>query len=183
VFPNDRQLAAVVVALTQPGARLLHDGQLEGRRVHLPVFLGRAPDEASDPELERGYRAILGVLRRPAFRTGRWQLCERSGWPGNESWTQLVAWCWEDPSPEGADRWLVIVNLGDETASGQVKVPPSWETLRGETIRLIDPVHETAFDRSGDDLLDGFYVQLDPWGSHLFSIRPAARGLDREEEE
>jgi hypothetical protein len=187
-FPGGRERAAAVVALTQPGARLVHDGQLDGRRVFVPVFLGRAPDEAPDPELERWYRALLGVVREPALHAGRWQLCERSGWPGNDRWSQVVAWCWEGASaddtapevtaPEDAHRWLIVVNLGAETAAARVTVPPSWSTLRGERIRLEDPVHDTAFDRSGDELLDGLYVQLDPWGSHLFSIRPATRELD-----
>ena len=171
-----------MVALTQPGARLLHDGQLDGRRVHLPVFLGRAPDEPPDRDLERWYRALLGVLRHPALRSGRWELCERSGWPGNDRWTQLVAWCWEGTAPGDVDRWLIVVNLGAGTAAGHVTVPPSWGALRGAAVRLVDPVHDTSFDRPGDDLLDGLYVELPPWGSHLFSIQLAAREPDRREE-
>jgi hypothetical protein len=181
-FPAGRQRAAAVVALTQPGARLLHDGQLDGRRVRLPVFLGRAPDEPPDPDLERWYRALLGVLRQPAFRSGRWELCARSGWPGNDRWSQLVAWCWEGAAPGDVDRWLIVVNLGAWTAAGHVTAPSSWGDLRGAAVRLVDPVHDTSFDRPGDDLLDGLYVQLDPWGSHLFSIQLAAREPDRREE-
>ena len=47
-FPAKRLRAAAVAALTLPGARLLHEGQFEGRRVRLPVFLRRRPDEAAD---------------------------------------------------------------------------------------------------------------------------------------
>ena len=185
-FPGGRHKAAAVAALTQPGARLVHDGQLEGRRVRLPVFLGRVPDEPPDPDLQRWYRALLGVLRRPALRSGRWELCERWGWPGNDRSDQLVAWSWEGAAPAetGADldRWLVVVNLGPDTAEGQVTVPPGWGDLRGRALRLLDPVHDIAFDRSGDELLDGLYVQLDPWGSHQFSIQLAPREPDRREE-
>ena len=180
-FPGGRQRAAAVVALTQPGARLVHDGQSEGRRVFVPVFLGRAPDEDPDPELERWYRALFGVVRDPALHAGRWQLCERWGWPGNDQWSQLVGWCWEG-EPPNAGRWLIVVNLGDRAAAGRVCVPPSWGAMRGEPLRLEDPVHDTVFDRSGDELLDGLYVQLDPWSSHLFSIRPVPRDTDRPEE-
>jgi predicted pyridoxine 5'-phosphate oxidase superfamily flavin-nucleotide-binding protein len=88
----------------------------------------------------------------------------------------------EGPAPADVRRWLIVVNLGAATASGRVSVPPSWEALRGQALRLVDPVHGTAFDRSGDELLDGLYVQLDPWGSHLFSIGPATRELGRREE-
>jgi hypothetical protein len=187
VFPAGRHLAAAVAALTQPGARLLHDGQLEGRRVRLPVFLGRAPDEVPDQDLEAWYRALLGVVRDPALRAGRWQLCERSGWPGNDRWAQLAAWCWEgagaeETAPADVRRWLIIVNLGAETAAGHVTVPPSWGALRGERLRLDDPVHETVFYRLGDELLDGLYVELAPWASHLFSIGPATLATVPQEE-
>ena len=191
-FPGGRARAAAVVALTQPGARLVHDGQLEGRRVFVPVFLGRGPEEPPDQDLERWYRAFLRVVRDPALHAGRWQLCERWGWPGNDRWSQIVAWGWEGlPSddtapavmaPADVHRWLIVVNLGADTASARVAVPPSWGELRGDSLRLEDPVHDTACDRSGDELLDGLYVQLDPWASHLFSIRPATGEPDRREE-
>jgi hypothetical protein len=40
-FGATRSQVAAVTALTQYGARLIHNGQLEGATVHLPVFLGR----------------------------------------------------------------------------------------------------------------------------------------------
>ncbi len=67
-FPGGRQRAAAVVALTQPGARLVHDGQLDGRRVHVPVFLGRAPDGARRTRTSSaGTGPLLRVVRDPAL--------------------------------------------------------------------------------------------------------------------
>jgi len=43
-FPPEKARAAAVTTLTQTGARLVHEGQLEGRKVQLPVFLSRRPD-------------------------------------------------------------------------------------------------------------------------------------------
>ena len=80
------------------------------------------------------------------------------------------------------DRWLIVVNLGADTAVGHVTGPPSWGDLRGRAVRLVDPVHGIAFDRSGGDLLDDLYVQLDPWGSHLLSVRLLSGEPDRPEE-
>jgi hypothetical protein len=183
-LPGERGRAAAVVALTQPGLRLIHDGQLEGRRVQLPVVLGRGPDEPVDEALAAWYARLLRVVDRPALRSGRWTLCDRSGWPGNDRWAQLVAWCWAggpDEDADGAERWLIVVNLGDAPAAGHVRVPAAWGDLRGRTLRLVDPVHDSAFHRTGDMLLDGLYVELPPWGRHLFSIRSAA-GIAREEQ-
>src|SRR4051812_5082233 len=50
VFPGGKERAAAVATLSQTGARLVHEGQLEGRSVQLPVFLGRRPDEPPDAE-------------------------------------------------------------------------------------------------------------------------------------
>jgi glycosidase len=164
-FPGDRARAAAVATLTQTGARLVHEGQLEGRRVRLPVFLARRPTEPADADLRAFYERLLTALRDPVFRDGEWQLAERTGWPGNDSWWNLVAWGWR-----GASRKLVVVNLGGVPASAHVSLP--WDDLRGQTWVLDDASSGERYERSGDDLRDGLYVALDPWFWHLFSLSP-----------
>jgi hypothetical protein len=154
-----------VTALTQTGARLVHNGQLEGATVHLPVFLGRYPIEPTEEALLAFYRSFLPALADPTFRHGHWQLCDRSGWPGDNRYQNLVAWCWE-----GDSRWLIVVNLSDGTAPGQVRTP--WTDLRGQQWHLTDPTHNMVLARSGDDLVDGLFVELDPWNWHMFRIGP-----------
>jgi hypothetical protein len=167
VFEPARERAAAVATLTQTGARLVHEGQLEGRKVHLPMFLARFPAEPGDPALESFYESLLSALSDRTFRRGQWRLCERSGWPGNDSAENLVTWCWD-----GDTRWLVVVNLSDATATGHVRTP--WEDARGHQWRLVDPTHGATFDRTGDDLCDGLYVQLAPWDWHLFRVEPTS---------
>ena len=93
-------------------------------------------------------------------------MCDRSGWPGNNSFENLVAWSWE-----GDTRWLIVVNLSDGTAAGRVRAP--WQDLRGHRWQLVDPTRGVSFDRDGDDLVDGLYVELDAWHWHLLRIDPA----------
>jgi glycosidase len=166
-FGSSRSQVAAVTALTQIGARLVHNGQLEGWTVHLPVFLGRYPIEPTDPGLNAFYHSVLPSLSDPTFREGRWQLCDRSGWPDDDRYRNLVAWCWE-----GDTRWLIIVNLSDDIAAGLIRAP--WPDLRGRTWNLTDPSHLTAMDytRSGDDLVDGLFVELDAWNWHMLRIDP-----------
>ena len=52
-LPGGRDRPAAVAVATLPGATLWHEGQFEGRRVQLPVFLGRRPDEPIDEDLRR----------------------------------------------------------------------------------------------------------------------------------
>ena len=162
-FGATRSQVAAVTALTQSGARLIHSGQLEGATVRLPVFLGRYPIEPGDSALIAFYRSLLPALADPTLRYGHWKLCDRSGWPGDDRYQDLVTWCWE-----GDTRWLIIVNLSDRTAAGRVR--PPWADLRGHTWQLTDPTRDMAFTRSGDDLVDGLFVELDAWQWHLFRI-------------
>ena len=94
-FSAEKARAAAVTLLTLPGAKLLHEGQFEGRRTRLPVFLSRRPDESPDSDLQTFYKRLLAETARDVFRNGSWRLCDRSGWPDNASHLNTMAWCWE----------------------------------------------------------------------------------------
>ena len=64
----------------------------------------------------------------------------------------------------------MVVNLSAETARGHVRAP--WADLRGQPCRLTDPTTDVTYDRAGDDLCDGLYVELGPWRWHLFRVEP-----------
>jgi glycosidase len=154
--------AAAVVATTVPGARLLHQGQLEGARVKLPVQLGRRPGEPVDVELRAFYRQLLAEVSDLLYQDGEWAPCEPTGWPDNPSHRNLVAWCWR----LGAEWRLVVVNLADAPAQARVALP--WSELGGRSWLLSDALSGERYRRSGDEMLaPGLYVELPPWGVHL----------------
>ncbi len=163
VFSPEQHRAVAVATLTQCGARLVHDGQIEGRHIRLPVFLGRFPVEERDPALAAFYAGLLAALSDPTFHTGAWQLCDRWGWPGNDHFEHIVTWCWE-----GETRWVVAVNLSGGTAAAMIRAP--WDDLAGRHVNLVDPTHDVTYLREGADLLAGLYVGLPAWGWHLFRI-------------
>jgi hypothetical protein len=166
-FAPAKARAAAVLALGQTGARLVHEGQLDGLRVHLPVFLGRRPDEAPDPELRAFYQRLLAGLHDDVLRTGEWCLGARRGWEGNETWENLLVWAWRD---DAGPRKLLVTNLGEAAAAAHVSLP--WDDLRGRSWRLADALSDAVYDRSGDDLRDGLYVALEPWESNVFDLSP-----------
>jgi hypothetical protein len=152
---------------TLEGARLYHDGQFEGRRTHVPVFLGRAPDEPADQELRAFYERLVRAIAQAGLRDGEWQLCEITGWPDNDSYRRLVSWCWSTP----ASRHLVVVNLSDAPAQARVRVP--WGDAGGRNWDLADRLGGQHFERSGDEVAsDGLYVALDAWAFHFLSFTP-----------
>ena len=100
------------------------------------------------------------------FREGQWTLCNRTGWPDNPSYQNLVAWSWV----EANDRYLIVVNLSDSAAQARVQVP--WDELRGKTWRLVDALSDATYDRNGDEMRDpGLYVDLKPWDCQLFRLQ------------
>jgi hypothetical protein len=162
-FSPDKQKAAAVTISTLPGGRLLHEGQFVGRKIRPPVFLGRRPLEPTNHELHAFYTTLMAAMDRPAFRDGQWTLCERTGWPDNSSFENLVAWTWV----KGDDRYLILVNLSDNTVQARVHLP--WRDLAGETWRLSDAISGTIYDRDGDEMLSpGLYVELGPWNFNFF---------------
>jgi hypothetical protein len=164
-FPDGKGRAAAVAILTLPGARLLHEGQIEGRKVRLPVFLSRCPDEPADQDLVEFYGRLLHAVHRDVFRNGEWRLCERWGWPDNQSCRNILAWCWHKED----ERYLVVINYGHETSQSRVQVP--WDELRGKAWRLKDALSGEFYDRSGDEMRDaGLFIDLGPWKFNLFQV-------------
>jgi hypothetical protein len=164
-FPGGQNLAAALAILTLPGAKLLHEGQLEGRRTKVPVQLARRPAEPVNGNLLGFYERLLAAVATPAIREGIWTLCERSGWPDNQSCMNLVAWCWR----KGDARCVVVVNLSDNRSQARVRVP--WDELRGRDWRLSDLLSGRVYARRGDEMRDpGLYVDLEGWGHHFLMV-------------
>jgi glycosidase len=164
-FPGEKGRAAAVAVLTLPGARLLHEGQFEGRKVRLPVFLGRRPVELADAELAVFYGGLLRETSRDLFRNGDWSLCDRSGWSDNHSYLDIMSWCWH----KDGEFSLAVMNFSAETSQALVWVPR--DKLRGREWRLVDTLTGESYQRNGDEMLDtGLYVDLKPWQCHLFTM-------------
>ena len=170
-FSREKVQAAAVTTSTLPGARLFHEGQFEGRKIRLPVFLGRRPAEPVNHALRTFYENLLSAINAPIFRGGEWKLCERNGWPGNQSCQNLVAWSWIKDD----DRRLIAVNLSDAVVQARVQVP--WKEVRAKSWHLMDLLSDVSYDREGNEMADsGLYVELQPWSYSFFQYQLAGQG-------
>ncbi|MFI6437885.1 alpha-amylase [Streptomyces sp. NPDC050759] len=159
-LPGDRGRAAAVAVATLPGATLWHEGQFEGRRVRLPVFLSRRPEEPVDEPLRDFYGRLLPVAA--AVRRGDWRLLTPTGRPDNDTHRDLLAWTWTHADA----RHLVVVNDSDRPARARLPLP--WDDLRGRVCRATDLLTGEVYDRDGDELADcGLFVSLGGWGYHV----------------
>lgn len=160
-FSSERAFAAAVTIATIPGARLFHEGQFEGRRIRLSVFLGRRPAESPDPEVKAFYDRLLEILGSDCLRNGHWRLCERIGSPDPSGDEKLVAWSWRNER----ESYLIVVNLSDAAAQGQV--PPPWNDPTGGNCLWTDIFTGNVCEiRSG-----GLSVDLPAWRFHIMNSR------------
>ena len=160
-YPQKSHAAALIMS-TLPGAKLFHEGQFEGRRVKLPVQLGRRPAEVIDENLRTFYRKLLRAINVPLCREGEWQLCALEGWPDNDSYRNLMAWCWR----KDQQSLLIVVNFSDWVAQGRVRLP--WDDLSGQQYRLVDAFSGDVYKRDGAEMCNpGLFVDLQAWAFHF----------------
>jgi hypothetical protein len=159
--------AAAVITFFVPGMRFFHEVQLEGRRIHVSVHVGRRPYEPIDSNLQAFYRRLLQSLKRPEVHDGEWQLWScRPAWAGNGTWDQFIVFSWE----EGDQRLLAAVNYGP--VQGQCYVTLGLRGIAGRKFTLVDLLGDARYDRDGNGLAgNGLYLDMSPWGFHLFDMK------------
>jgi hypothetical protein len=167
-FGLEKSMAAATLFATLPGARMLHEGQIEGRRIKLPVQLGRRPKENVIEELVNFYRSLTNELQQSPYHDGIFMMLAAhpilSDDRGHEA---LISYAWE---LDGNLR-VVIVNFCDQSVKGRIMLPrtrfaglSTWQFT--DVLAGTDPVLYI-----GDDLLtSGIPVELPAYGRHIFAV-------------
>ncbi|MCX6281668.1 MAG: alpha-amylase family glycosyl hydrolase [Bacteroidetes bacterium] len=165
IFNPDKEKAAALISLSLPGAKLIHEGQLEGRVIRLPVFLRRRPEETLNAFVRNFYENILEITAMAELHKGEWMLCPVSGWDDNQSCRHILSWYWKYENK----ICLIAVNYCPNPSQGFVLIPDC--ELAGHDWRLVDLFTQAHFIRNGDELaVSGLYVGLESWGFHLFQM-------------
>ncbi len=154
-----QRTAALVIAMTIPGMRFVHDGQIEGRKVRTAIHLGKRVAEAPDPASFALHAALFDVLRLPALREGAFRLLRSSG--------PVVAYRWEHP----AGSVVIAVNYSATEVHDQIVI--ELHGIEGRSVVLRDRMTGIEYARDGTSLVDparGLYVGLAPWQAHVFEL-------------
>ncbi len=165
-FGRERSQAAAAIMSTLPGLHIFHDGQFSGRRVRLPVQLGREPEEIPDAGMVQFYERLLAIGNTPAFHDGEWELLELNrAWEGNESHRNLLAWYWR----YAGETRIVVVNYSRNPAQGRLKVPLP-EANPGRLLFLDELTGTTYVRDPGEVGSQGLYIALEPYHAHIFNM-------------
>jgi glycosidase len=165
-LPIATHRGAALLTLALPGLRLLHDGQLDGRRRFARIQLNRRVPEDPDPAVVGLYESLLGLLPQTAIGQGRCSILSMTtAWSGNDTHDDLTAMQWQRDGDDGFD--LVVVNHADHRAQGYARL--SADGLGGGTWHLVDRLGHERHERSGDDLVQrGLYLDVDGHAAQLF---------------
>lgn len=163
------QRAAALVILGLPGMRFLHEGQLTGARVKLPVQLARRRAEPPDEAVAKVYEQLLANLAGTAVGRGEAQLlAPRAAWPENPTAQNFIIVQWRMQGP-GFD--LVVVNLAPHRS--QCYVPLVGPELAEHNWSLRDRLGPDTYERFGADLASqGLYLDVAAHGAQLFHFEP-----------
>jgi hypothetical protein len=166
-FSSAVHQAAAVITFLSPGMRFFHQGQLEGKRIRISPHLARGPTEPIEPQVKSFYDKLLGILRRPVFGAGQWQLLDCTpAWEGDGTHECFVVFAWQGPAGE---RIVVAVNYAANQSQCHVRL--LFADLAGKKWRLQDLLSPAAYDWNGDDLIDrGLFLNMTPWQANVFSV-------------
>lgn len=167
--PAEHRAAALLI-LGLPGMRFLHEGQLDGAKVHVPVQLLRRPVESPQTEIRAIYEQLLRVLQESAVGSGEPGLLRpREAWPGNPTANGFVLVQWQR-QPGEFD--LVVVNLAPHRA--QCYAPVRLDGSEPARWRLADRLGSERYERTSDELRRrGLYLDVPAHAAQLFHFRAA----------
>ena len=166
----DVHKAAVLLTLSLPGMRFLHDGQLEGRRRFARIQLARTAVEDKDHAVEALYAGLLEALPQTAIGRGHCQLLEaQPGWDGNHSHNAYTLVQWQQPG-DASSFDVVVVNHSRDRAQCFARL--TAQGLGNGNWTLTDRLSTERYERDGDELLSkGLFLDTGPHAAQLFSFR------------
>jgi len=162
---RERSKAAALIIGTVPGARLYFEGQFDGRRIKLPVQLGREPKEDADVELKQFYSTLLKLIKKQLIEKMEWfQILPVMAWEGNYSFQNMLSWILFNNSKQ----FLICVNYSGEKSQCKVEFIKPFES---DEVLFSDLLSGKNYMRNSKELNEGgLFVELDAWKSHFFEL-------------
>ena len=164
-FGKFRSLAAATVISTIQGMKFYYDGQFEGKKIKLPIQLGREPEEKFSNTIYKFYDKLLNITKEDIFTFGDWALLEPiSAGNGNLSFQNFLAWQWSYKNTKA----LIIINYSELTSQCRIKIETNSNK---DFIILQDQLNGKVFDRSISEIKNpGLFIELKGFASHIFTF-------------
>lgn len=160
----EKSKASAVIMSTLDGMHLYYDGQLQGKKIKLPVQLGREPQEGINDCISNFYTSLLRITNDEIFKYGDWKLLDAiPSWEENKSYKNFLVWL----LIYNERNRLVIVNYSREVSQCRVKLD-----LKNypDKFKLKDILNGKTYYRYTKEVSkEGLFIELGPFKSHIFS--------------
>jgi hypothetical protein len=147
--------------------RFYHQGELEGRKIFLPITLRIAADEPANPPAAALFEKILRITADDVFHLGEWDILPVTA-EGDGTSANLVAYEWRSEK-----TWkVIVVNLSAGASQGRVHFGKNISP--GQSYIFLDGLDDVRYIRSGDEIVNlGLFVRRDAFQAHLFDVTRA----------
>ena len=125
--------AARLLTLSAPGLRILHEGQIEGRRKELPVYVVHKPDEDTDLETQTFYRRLFSLLNDEAIAAGDCHVL-------NTSSDSVIG----IERRNGDSHMVCLVNLGEANAEIAFSTEAFARIHDYQEVRIVTTEHDRS---------------------------------------
>ncbi|KKN48105.1 hypothetical protein LCGC14_0656370 [marine sediment metagenome] len=166
-FEEKRNYASAIITMTLPGARLIHEGQMKGYKIKIPVQLGKRQIEEENLDLLKFYSHLLQIIPGKDLENGDWSLCSvNSVELEDRSFTNIISYLWWS---DNIYR-LTVVNFSSEIAKAHIVI--SQLNYGSSDWLFTDLITGKNYNYNGVNLDKfGLYVKLPAWGGHIFDIK------------
>ena len=162
---REKSIAAAVITSTIPGISFYFDGQCDGKKIRLPVQLGREPVEKQDEKIKGFYRNLFKITKARIFRNGDWKLLDTFPVSATDNtFENILAWEWR------LDNELRIIAVNFNNTTSRCRLKFDVQTKNNEIV-LIDLITNLDYKRSVNEIAEkGLFVELKSFNSHIFAI-------------
>ncbi len=160
----EKSKTAAIIISTIPGMTLIHDGQIEGKKIKLPVQLGREPIEKENNNLIDFYERLFRITSSEIFKYGKWELTNPvPSWFNNNTYQNILAW---KILLEERKR-LVVVNFSRLVSQCRIELNLSNYPSKFKLKDILN--YKTYFRKTDEVNNEGLFIELGPFKSHIFS--------------
>lgn len=163
VFGVEKSKAAALIMLFAPGTHLLHQGQMEGFAIKLPVRLIRMPKEEIDRRVFLFYTNLLSGLKALERGKSQWALIEAFPvWQDNQSFCNFFAF-------SDHESHLAVVNYSQTQSQCYLRLP--LDNFHSKYVLFKDLLGSSEYIRDREEITSrGLYLDMPAYGLHFFSM-------------
>ncbi|MFO7794505.1 MAG: alpha-amylase family glycosyl hydrolase [Promethearchaeati archaeon] len=158
--------AAAILALSLPGMGLVHEGQMKGYEIKIPVQLKRRTNEMIKNNVLEFYRTLLAIIKDNDIKKNNWELCNVTQTSqDDQSNKYIISYHWWNAQ----EHYLFIINFSENFSNGKIKIPTLNLTSGKLKFKNLFTDEILRYDAS-EIQNNGFKVELASWKYNIFHI-------------